>query len=148
MITELSRADNVWAQALEEHLLRVEESLDSYSQLWNILRLAFPQDQHLPTIALERFEISLITRRIRQPLGFPEFCVRRRHYSSISAVVHMKKAAMYINYLTISNEYDVGFSGKILVVQSISISQAMNNGSDDRLRTSVAAAHPRQLKPR
>jgi hypothetical protein len=39
----------------------------------------------------------------------------------------MEEAAMDINYLAMSNEYDVRFSGKIFLVESISIAKSMHN---------------------
>ena len=76
---------------------------------------------------LERFEVSLIARSIRSPLGFPEAGVCRRHHPSIPALMHVKEAAVNIDDLPMPNKNQVRFTGETLLVKRIAITHSMNN---------------------
>ena len=45
-------------------LSRIEKCFYSFGELWQVSGLAFPQNHYFPTIALERFEVSLISRDV------------------------------------------------------------------------------------
>jgi hypothetical protein len=60
----------------------------------NIPRLTFPDSNHAPAEAPQLPSVSFIANDISRPFRLPEFRVRRGHYLTIPAVVHMKEAAM------------------------------------------------------
>jgi hypothetical protein len=60
--------------------------------------------------------------------------------------VHVKEAAMHIDNLSMSDKYQVGFAGQILLVQGVSITHSMNNRSNDHLRARVAVSNTRHVK--
>jgi len=109
-------------------------------------RFAFPHNHHSPTLMPERTSIATIAFDIRESFGSPELCIRCGHYASISTFVHVKEAAMYIDYLSMSNKYDVRFTRKILLVKSISKTHSMNDCSNDYFRARVAVAYPRHVE--
>ena len=92
--------------------------LNSFSQRSRLARLAFPNNQDVPAFTLECPKITAIAFDVRESFSSPEFCVRRRHNTPVSASVHVKKTAVHIDDLAMSNEYDVRFSGKVLLVKS------------------------------
>ena len=60
--------------------------------------------------------------------------------------MHMKEAAVNIDNFAVSNENDVWFPGKVCLMKSISITQAMHDGSNDHLRLRIAIPNTRHVE--
>jgi hypothetical protein len=61
-------------------------------------------------------------------------------------MVHMKEAAVHIDNLSVSREHNIRLTWKIALVKPVAITQAVNNGSNESLRTRIPTPDPRHIE--
>jgi hypothetical protein len=107
------------------------------------LQFAFPDDEYLPSLLLQRAPHPRIARRIGLELARPEFGARLRCRCELTALVPMPKASMNKDDRRVSAKYDVGTSRKIAAMQPESVTCAVQQRAHLPLRSGVAPADPR-----
>jgi hypothetical protein len=60
--------------------------------------------------------------------------------------MHVKKAPVHVDDLSMSNKHHIRFARKVALVKSIPITQPMNNRSNNHLRVGVAASNTRHVE--
>lgn len=79
------------------------------------------------------------------PLGTPKLRIGNRYYLAVFTVVHMKKATVNVNYFPVFDEDQVRLTGKILLMQSIAITQPMNQLSNNHLGNGISTPNSRHV---
>ncbi len=107
---------------------------------------AFPDHQNLPTVLLKLAAIPSISIDVALPLGLPELGVRRWHDTTVSTPVTMPEAPVDENHLPSSPEDQVRLPGQASIMQPISITHRMHDGSDNHLGLRVFRPNPRHVE--
>jgi len=111
-----------------------------------ISRLALPNNQDPPTPTPKCPQVASVALDIRKPLGSPELRVRRRHDSSVPALVHVKETTMHVDDFPMAPKYDVRLPRKIRLVESVSVTEGVNDGTNYLFGFGVAISDSRHVE--
>jgi hypothetical protein len=104
-------------------------------------RLAFPYDEDAPTQASQRSEVAPISLNVAGKFRVPVVQSRRRRRLARVAGVAVPEAAVDLDRLAEPREHEIGLAGQVAPVQAESISQSVNQSTDDEFRRRVTALH-------
>ena len=109
-------------------------------------RLAFPDDQDLPTLGFELALHGGIALDVASELLLPEIVPRLRSGRPLAAGMAVPKAAMHEHDLASSRKDEIRMSSHPLHVQSVSIPEPMRGAAHEHLRLGVLAAYARHQR--
>ena len=107
-------------------LLSVKEVGYSRLELASFTRLAFPDDQHAPTLFIELLQASFITFHRLGEFLLPKLNAGRGRRATLWAIVAMPKAPVNENHLLARDKHEIWFSRQLSHVESISKPQAVD----------------------
>lgn len=90
-----------------------------------VLRLAFPYDQRTPSESLKIGQLPIVAGDILNELLLPESSSGLRCGRPTASAMSMPEATVYENHLLASRKTDIGGSGKITPVQTITITETV-----------------------
>jgi len=100
---------------LENSLVSVQQT----AEFFPFSGLALPYGEYLPTEPTQLAGIALVSGRILRPLFLPEVSIRSWHHSTITALVHVKEAAVDEDGDLAAGHNDVRLPRQIAPVQAI-----------------------------
>ena len=136
------------ARAVHHHLLR--SPIPATSSAWSRqevrepprekrrpFRLAFPDDQHVPTEIAKRRHLSSIAGDVLLELLLPEGSAGLRIGRPATALVSVPETAVDEDRLPPGRETDVGGAGKVPAMQAVAESESVKQPPNDHLRLGV-----------
>ena len=116
-----------------------EESCDSVREAIEFvgLGLAFPDDQYSPTEFPELSHYCLIAGCVPLQFRQPVFLATGRNPVAAFAAMLVPEAAMDKDNLAPPREYQVGFAGQILAMQSEAIAERVSESANNHFRLGV-----------
>jgi hypothetical protein len=99
--------------------------------------LTFPDNEDFIAEEVEFFEIAFVAEDVAAAFILPEFGPCSGYNSAVSAAVHMPKTAVNKDYFFMSYKHNIRMTGKIAAMKSVTITQAMNDRTNDYFRRSV-----------
>jgi hypothetical protein len=98
-----------------------------------MLRLASPNNEHLPAKFFQFQDVPLITLDVTGQLFLPESLVTCRSCGSMASLVFVPKTTMDENDLLVSGKDYIGLTRKFLIVKPKTVAHRVQNFSHDQL---------------
>jgi hypothetical protein len=118
-----------------------KKPLDSSCHCSRILQLAFPNDEHSPSLLLKKLTVGFVAKLIPVELRNPILGAGTRYPSFRAAGMLMPETSVHKYDFPACRENDVRLSGQVEAMQPEPISDVVNEAAKDNFRVRVLAAY-------
>lgn len=133
LVTTSERRDANWQQSYA--LLKSPQALKQITQgSLGDSELALPQDQNVPSVALQPLQYHQVSFNIGLKLGRPEIDSRLGQNSIFTCSMAMPKTPMYKNTDPESRQYNVRFSRQVFAMKSEPVAMSVQKAPDCHFR--------------
>ena len=132
----------MWRRLRIFRRLFFKEFNKSFGSHRHILQLAFPYRHYSPTVLFKQCDIALVPPSVPRKLGKPVLAVVRRNVCMDASLMVVPKAPIHKDDLAPRREHQIRASGQVISMQSIPVSETMEQSPHQSLRSGVFRLDP------